>query len=100
MVVLQRFAIAVDQKPEEVEQLAFVETALGFTVDGVADFLDQLAHVDLVEEEGLVVVVHFFEEVDASHILADVVLDRWQVVYQSWLYVLVVPDQTHQEFVT
>jgi hypothetical protein len=100
LVVLEGLSIAVDQESEEVEQFRLVETAFGFTVDRVADFLDQFAHIDLVEEKGFVVVVHLLQEIDAAHVFADMVLDRGKVANQSRLDVLVVPDQTHQELVT
>jgi hypothetical protein len=69
LVVFEGLSVAVDQEPEEVQQLRAVVAGEWLTVNSVADFLDELADVDLVEEEGFVVVVHFLEEVDTADVL-------------------------------
>ena len=99
LVVLEGLPVAVYQEPEEVQQLGLVVAALRLGVDGVADLLDEFPDVVVVEEQGLVVVVHLPKEVDAAHVLVDVVLDLGQIADEGGLDVLVVPDEADQELV-
>ena len=99
LVVLEGLPVAVDEESKEVQQLGLVVAALRLGVDGVADLLDEFPDVVVVEEQGLVVVVHLPKEVDAAHVLVDVVLDLGQVADEGGLDVLVVPDEADQELV-
>lgn len=95
LIELKRLTVAVNQKTEEIKQLAFVETALRLAFNSAANLLYKLEQAGLIEQHSLVVVVHLLEEVNAAHVASQVVADRRNVRDQAWLYVLEVPDETN-----
>jgi len=99
LVRLECPAVAVDEVPEEVEQLGLVVAVFGFVLDVLADFGDELEDGGLVVEHGLVVVVHFLEEVDGADVALDVVDHLGNVPLHQRLDLVEVLDQRHDEVV-
>ena len=95
LVEFERFVVAIYQKPEKVQQFGLVERVVGLGINNTANLFDKLHNGCLIEQHCLVVVVHFFEEIDATHVLFQVRKDQRDIFYQRGFNSLVVPYQAH-----
>lgn len=100
LVSAQASSIAVDEIPEEIHEFALIVALFRLILDVLANDLDELEYRDLLIEHGLVVVVHFLQEVDAADVLLDVVDHLWNVPHHPALYLVEVLNQSHDVVVT
>jgi hypothetical protein len=59
LVEFEGLAVAVDEVPEEVHQFRLVVAIVRLAFNEATNLLDQFYHVDLIEQHGFVVIVHF-----------------------------------------
>ena len=95
LVEFERLVVAINQKSEKVQQFGLVERVGGFGINNTTNLFDKLHNGCLIEQHCLVVVIHFFEEIDATHILFEVRKDQGDIFYQRGFNSLVVPYQAH-----
>lgn len=93
-------AVAVNEVTEEVKQLTFVVAVIRLFFNVLTDLLDQLKHYHLVVKHCFVVIVHLFQEVDASYILTDMVNHLRNMPLHYCLYLVEIFNQSHDEIVT
>lgn len=91
LIILEGLSVAVDEESEKVKEFRLIEASFWLRIDRVADLFDELANVDLVKKESLVIVVHFLQKIDAAHIFSQMVLNRGEITDESRFDVLVVP---------
>lgn len=94
LVAAKAFAIQVDEVPEEVEQLCFVNQ-IGLFLNQVAHLADQPINLGLVVKHVLVVVVQLSQHVDTPNVFMQVPQEFRHVGSHLWLNLLMVFDQAH-----
>ena len=97
---LQRTPIAVYQIPEEIQQFGLVVAVFRLAFNVLTDLINEFKHCRLIVEHGLVVIVHLLQEVNAAHVLADVVDQLRNVPLHQRLDLVEVLDKGDDEVVT
>lgn len=63
-------SIAIDEVPEEIKKLRFVMTInFIFLLNSITDKLDERNNFGLVKEHILIIIIHFFKEINTANIL-------------------------------
>lgn len=96
---LERPPITVDEVPEEIQQFGLVVTIIGLVLDVLADFSNELEDCTFVIEHGLVIIVHFFQEIDAADVPLDVMDHAWDVPLHKGFNLVEVFNQRDDEVV-
>lgn len=88
----QTSSIAVDQIPKEIHKFAFIIAIFSFSLNILTDHLYEFEDSDLLIEHSLVVVIHFFEEIDATDVSTYVVNHLGNVSLKLSFYLIKVLD--------
>jgi hypothetical protein len=93
----QASAVAVDEIPEEIQQLTLVVAVFRLLFDIFAYFFDKLEDLQLIVEHSFVVIVHFLQKVNAAHIALNMVDHLGNVPLHLSFDLVEVFNQRHNE---
>lgn len=96
---LECTSIAVNEVPEEIQQFGFVVAIIRLLLDILTDFRDELEDCTFVVEHGLVVIVHFLQEINAANVSLYMMNHAWNVPLHQRFYLVEVFNQRDDEIV-
>ena len=93
-------SIAIDQIPEEINQLAFIVILIRLVFNILAYHLNQIEDSNLIVKHCLVVIVHLLKEINATYVMLDVVDHFGNKYLDLRFYLVEVLDQSYDEIIT